>query len=42
MALISCAQITITDFNDPIQQGTAPINPIEGLLWLDTSASPAE
>lgn len=42
MALISSGQITITDLNDPIQQGTAPTNPVVGLLWLDTSVAPAE
>ena len=40
MAVIARASITIADLNDPIQQGVAPSNPVEGTLWLDTSKSP--
>lgn len=39
--MIAGAQFTIVDLNDPIQQGTAPSDPTEGMLWLDTSSSPA-
>lgn len=39
-SMISIAQYTIVDLSDPIQQGTAPSNPIDGMLWMDTSASP--
>lgn len=35
--MIAQAQLTIVDLNDPIQQGTEPASPIEGMLWLDTS-----
>ena len=38
--MIAGAQYTIVDLSDPIQQGTAPANPVTGMLWLDTSASP--
>ena len=38
--MIAGAQYTIVDLSDPIQQGTAPANPVTGLLWLDTSVSP--
>jgi hypothetical protein len=40
MGVIARAIRTLVDLNDPIQQGTAPYNPVEGLLWLDTSQSP--
>ena len=40
--MIASAQITVSDLNDPIQQGTAPSQPIEGMLWLDTSLSPMQ
>lgn len=33
MAIIAQAQKTIVDLNDPIQQGTAPAAPLEGMLW---------
>lgn len=36
------SQITITDLNDPIISGTAPSNPKEGTLWLNTSVTPNE
>jgi len=39
--MIAGAQFTIVDLNDPIQQGSAPADPTEGMLWLDTSSSPA-
>lgn len=40
--MIASAQMTIVDLNDPIQQGTAPTNPTEGMLWLNTSESPPQ
>ena len=39
MPVIARAHRTITDLYDPIQQATAPTNPIEGMLWLDTETS---
>lgn len=33
-------QITIVDLNDAILSGTAPANPVEGTLWIDTSVDP--
>lgn len=39
-AIIANAQITIQDLNDPIISDSAPTNPTEGLLWLDTSSTP--
>ena len=38
--MIAAAQYTIADLADPVQQGTEPESPVEGMLWLDTSASP--
>lgn len=35
--LLATNHITVTDLNDPIVSGTAPVNPTEGQLWLDTS-----
>lgn len=32
--------LTVTDLNDAIIAGQAPINPADGALWLDTSKSP--
>lgn len=40
--MIASAHITISDLNDPIQQGTAPASPVEGMLWLDTSVVPPQ
>jgi hypothetical protein len=40
--MIAQAQKTIVDLNDPIQQATAPPNPAEGVLWLDTSQTPPQ
>ena len=40
--MIASAHITISDLNDPIQQGTAPASPVEGMLWLDTSVEPPQ
>ena len=44
MALVSTAQITITDQNDYIFTGqTAPLNPIANVtLWIDTSLTPSQ
>lgn len=33
-------QITILDLNDAILSGTAPKNPVDGTLWIDTSVNP--
>lgn len=33
-------QITIVDLNDAIRSGTAPKNPVDGMLWIDTSVEP--
>lgn len=41
MALIARAQVTICDLADPIVSGTAPANPVENMLWMDTSQSPS-
>lgn len=37
MAQLASGQITLADLTDPIISGTAPPNPSEGQLWLDTS-----
>lgn len=37
MAHLASGQITLADLTDPIISGTAPPNPTEGQLWLDTS-----
>lgn len=37
--MIASAHITITDLFDPIQ-GDQPTNPVEGMLWLDSSVTP--
>lgn len=41
MHLIAAAQFTIADLADPVQQGTAPDNPVVDMLWLDTSTTPS-
>lgn len=33
-------QITIVDLNDAIRSGTAPNNPVDGMLWIDISVEP--
>ncbi len=38
--MIATAQYTIVDLLDPVQQGTAPLSPVTGMLWLDTSTTP--
>ena len=38
--MVARAEITIADLNDPIAQGTAPVNPTLNMLWLDTGISP--
>ena len=40
MSKIAIAQITIADLSDPIVSGLAPSNPVNDMLWLDTSVSP--
>ncbi|MEK1828993.1 hypothetical protein AAAC51_07540 [Priestia megaterium] len=37
---IANGYITIVDLNDAILSGTAPLNPVEGTLWIDTSEEP--
>ena len=39
--MIGMAQFTITDLCDPVVAGTAPTSPVQDMLWLDTSPSPA-
>lgn len=38
--VITSAQYTIVDLYDPVQQGTAPENPVADMLWIDTSVTP--
>jgi hypothetical protein len=38
--VITAGQLTLYDLNDPIQSGTTPPNPVEGMLWLNTEVSP--
>lgn len=40
--MIAQGQKTIVDLNDPIQQGTAPTVPAEGMLWLNTDEAPPQ
>lgn len=40
MTLKATGQITLTDLNDAIITGTAPLNPTTATLWLDTSTTP--
>lgn len=40
MPIVASAFQTITDLYDPIQQGTSPSNPVDGMLWMDTSDIP--
>lgn len=40
MALVSSGMITIIDLSDPIISGQAPLNPVQDMLWLDTSITP--
>lgn len=37
---VSAGQYTITDIFDPVQQDIAPTNPVEGMIWIDTSVTP--
>lgn len=37
---VAIAQFTITDLNDITTSNTAPSNPTDGQLWLDTSVTP--
>ena len=39
--MIGMAQFTITDLCDPVVSGTAPSSPVQDMLWLDTSQTPA-
>ncbi|EMS7932548.1 carbohydrate-binding protein CenC, partial [Listeria monocytogenes] len=40
MTIRAAAEITLTDINDAIVAGEAPLNPTTDLLWMDSSASP--
>lgn len=38
--IITSANYTIVDINDPVQAGDEPTNPTIGMLWIDTSVEP--
>ncbi|WP_242180825.1 discoidin domain-containing protein [Listeria monocytogenes] len=40
MTIRAAAEITLTDINDAIVQGSEPLNPTDGMLWLDNSQTP--
>ncbi|HAA8337542.1 carbohydrate-binding protein CenC [Listeria monocytogenes] len=40
MTIRAAAEITLTDINDAIVAGEAPLNPTMDLLWMDSSALP--
>lgn len=40
-AIVARTNAMVLDFNDPTVSNSAPINPQEGQLWLDTSVSPS-
>lgn len=40
MVVVSIGQIGLTDVNDAIVSGSAPLNPSSGTLWVDTSVTP--
>ncbi|EJZ3328498.1 carbohydrate-binding protein CenC, partial [Listeria monocytogenes] len=40
MTIRAAAEITLTDINDAIVAGEAPLNPTTDLLWMDSSALP--
>lgn len=37
---VGVSMVTLMDLNDAIIAGTAPINPTEGTLWIDSSLTP--
>ena len=37
---IGFQEISLTDLSDVVTSATAPTNPIDGMLWMDTSQSP--
>lgn len=39
--IVGTAQATIVDLSDVVSSSTAPENPYEGMIWCDTSTSPA-
>lgn len=40
MTIRAAAEITLTDINDAIVAGEAPLNPTTDLLWMDSSVAP--
>ena len=40
-AIVARTNAMVLDFNDPTVSNSAPINPQDGQLWLDTSVSPS-
>ncbi|EAH4203715.1 carbohydrate-binding protein CenC, partial [Listeria monocytogenes] len=40
MAIKGRANINLTSITDAIVQGTEPLNPTDGMLWLDNSTTP--
>lgn len=40
-SVLAIGQVTLTDLNDAIVAGTAPTNPSDGTLWIDTSVRPS-
>ena len=38
--LISQGMITLTDLSDPVISDTAPLFPVEDMVWVDTSVTP--
>ena len=40
--IIAVAQYTIIDISDPVLSGNEPSNPVEDMLWIDTSVTPNE
>lgn len=40
--VIATGQLTLLDLNDAFVAGTQPSNPVEGMLWVDTSTTPSK
>lgn len=40
--VVATGQMTLLDLNDAFVAGTQPSNPIEGMLWVDTSTTPSK
>ena len=38
--LVTQGMITLTDLSDPIISGTAPLFPVEDMVWVDTNVVP--